>query len=183
VVSTLEEGGAPVLVLSPSLTSSAADRFHVGRALGILLQHGTVLERVSAEQLAPLFASAAVVAGVPPPAGLPKPSDDALRAASRSLGRKDRKALALQASRFGFEAFDLAAWHEAVLRTADRLGLMMAGDVALAAVTLAASQGAPVATTSAAAQVAASPAALDVVRFALGERYPVLRQAVDEGAR
>jgi tetratricopeptide (TPR) repeat protein len=184
VATPLEEAGNPILLLSPALTSSAADRFHVGRALGILLQHATVLERASAEQIAPLFASAAVVAGVPPPAGLPTPTEEALRAASRSIGRKDRKALALQASRFGFEAFDLASWHEAVLRTADRLGLMMAGDVALAAVTLAASgrQGAP-ATTSAAAQVAASPAALDVVRFALGERYPVLRQAVEEGAR
>src|SRR4029079_4386161 len=89
--------------------------------LGLLIQHATVLERASAEELAPLYACAAVVVGVPPPPGLPKTDEETLRAASRSINRKDRKALALQASRFGFETFDLPAWHEAVLRTADRL--------------------------------------------------------------
>jgi hypothetical protein len=182
-VTPIEEGGAPLLLLSPTLTSSAAGRFQVGRALGLLIQHATVLERASADELAPLFACAAVVVGVPPPPGLPNPSEETLRAASRSINRKDRKALALQASRFGFEMFDLPAWHEAVLRTADRLGLMLAGDVALAAITLATAsrQGEPVTTTSAAAQVAASTAALDLLRFALGERYPALRQTVAEG--
>jgi hypothetical protein len=183
IATPFEDGGAPGLLLSPGLTSSAATRFHVGRALGILIQHATVLERASAEELAPLFACAAVLAGGAPPAGLPKPGEEILRAANRSIDRKDRKALALQASRFAFETFDVPAWHEAVLRTADRLGLMLAGDVALAAMTLAigARQGESAATTSAAAQVVASTAAVDLLRFALGERYPALRRALEQG--
>ena len=65
----------------------------------------------------------------------------------RGIGRKEKKALMLQASRFAFESFDLAAWHEGVLRTADRLGLMMAGDVALSAQALAGGEPPPRAIT------------------------------------
>jgi len=104
---------------------------------------------------------------------------------NRTLGRKHRKALALQASRFGFERFDLPAWHVGVLRTADRLGLLVAGDVATAAVALAGmarAGGAPTGDSSGsaatpAARVAASRTALELVRFALGDRYPLLRRA------
>jgi len=132
---------------------------------------------VSPDDLAPVFACAALIAGVALPAGLPKPSEDLLRTVARAVGRKQKKALTLQASRFNFEKYDLAAWHEGVLRTADRLGLMMAGDVGASALTLVAGDGANAAAASA-SDVATNPAALDLIRFALGEQYPSLRKAV-----
>jgi tetratricopeptide (TPR) repeat protein len=172
-VAALEEPG-PVLLLGADPDNSLAMRFHVGRALGILAQRATLLERVRPEELAPVFACAAIIAGVAPPAGLPKPSEELLRAVTRAVGRKQRKALTLQASRFPFEKLDLVAWHEGVLRTADRVGLMLAGDVAASALALAGAASRAVS----AAQVATNPAALDLLRFALGEQYPSLRKGV-----
>ena len=91
---------------------------------------------------------------------------------TRAVSRKQRKALTLQASRFPFEKIDVAAWHDGVLRTADRLGLMLAGDAAASALALAGGAAAS------AAQVATNPAALDLLRFALGEPYALLRKGV-----
>ncbi len=91
---------------------------------------------------------------------------------TRALGRKHRKALALQSSRFAFEPFDLVTWRRAVLASADRLGLMFAGDVALAATALA----------GGGAAVAGHQGALDLIRFALGDRYPLLRRAANGGS-
>jgi tetratricopeptide (TPR) repeat protein len=174
-VTVLEEPG-PVVLLSANVPNSLATRFQVGRALGLLAQRATVLERVGPEELAPLFGCAALLAGVALPAGLPKPADELLRTVTRAIGRKQRKALTLQASRFNFEKYDLPAWHEGVLRTADRLGLMLAGDVAASALALV---GGGIETGAAsAADVATDPAALDLLRFALGEQYPLLRKGV-----
>jgi hypothetical protein len=172
-VLAIEEPG-PVLLLGAGVENSIPLRFSVGRALGILAQRATVLERVGPEDLEPLFACAALLAGAAPAAGLGKPSEDVLRTVTRAVGRKQKKALALQASRFGFEKLDLESWHEGVLRTADRLGLMLAGDVASSALALVGA-GAPNRLVSA-TEVATNPAALDLLRFALGEQYPALRK-------
>jgi len=166
-----------VLLLTVGAENSLATRFQVGRALGILALRATVLERVGPEDLAPVFASAAVLAGVGATVGLPKPSEELLRTVTRAVRRKQRKALTLQASRFPFEKMDLAAWHEGVLRTADRLGLMMAGDVAASALALAGGAAANLGAVSP-SQVATNPAALDLLRFALGEQYASLRKGV-----
>jgi len=174
-VLALEEPG-PVLLLVAGFENSIPVRFSVGRALGILAQRATVLERVEPDDLAPLFACAALLAGAALPAGLAKPSDDVWRTVSRAVGRKQRKALALQASRFGFEEIDIAFWHEGVLRTADRLGLMLAGDVASSALALVGAGAAN--RVVSATEVATNPAALDLLRFALGEQYPALRKGV-----
>jgi hypothetical protein len=182
LVVPIEEPG-PGLVLAPGAEADPGLGFLVGRGLGLLVQRATLLERASPDDLAPLFACAAIVAGASPPRGLPKPSEEMLRTVTRALGRKPRKALALQASRFEFEIFDVRAWHEAVLRTADRLGLLVAGDVAASAVALARlrrttkSGGDPNAAPSPAVLVATSGVALELVRFAVGDRYPALRRA------
>jgi len=170
-VTALEEP-ASVLLLGQA-ENSLATRFQVGRALGLLAQRATVLERASADDLAPLFSCAALLAGVALPSGLPRPSDELMRAVTRAVGRKQRKAITLQASRFNFEKYDFAAWHEGVLRTADRLGLMLAGDVAASALALV---GGAANRPATATEVATNPAALDLLRFALGEQYPVLRK-------
>jgi tetratricopeptide (TPR) repeat protein len=160
----------PGLVLAAGSLTTATTRFEVGRALGLLAQRATVLERASAGDLAPLFACAAILAGAAPPSGLPKPTEGLLREVTRAISRKNRKALTLQASRFGFEALDLGAWREAVLRAASRFGLLVVGDPALAAIAQAGGSTA----------VPGSPMALDLVRFALGDRYPALKRAARE---
>jgi hypothetical protein len=96
-----------------------------------------------------------------------------LRDVTRAVGRKDRKSLALQASRFGFEPFDLEAWRTATLRAADRFGLFVCGDPVAAASAIA----------GGAKAVPGSAGALDLLGFALGERYPALRRAVEGGGR
>ena len=171
-VAPLDEG-APTLILNAEAVSSPVLRFHVGRALGLIAARAVVLERTEAADLAPLFSCAAVLAGAPVPAGLPQPPENLLREVTRALGRKDRKALALQASRFGFERFDLEAWRTATLRAADRFGLFLIGDPALAAAAVAGGTKA----------VPGNAAALHLLGFALGDRYPALRRAVEGGAR
>ncbi len=174
------EAGAPIavpiedpdpgLVLAAGALATVEARFFVGRGLGLLAQRATVLERASADDLEPLFACAAILAGAPAPAGLPRPTETLLRDVTRAIGRKDRKALTLQASRFGFETFDLAAWRQAVLAAADRFGLLVVGDPALAAIALGGGIQA----------VAESAAALDLLGFALSARYPAARWAAGE---
>jgi tetratricopeptide (TPR) repeat protein len=164
------EDPEPALVISGEAPTSMATRFQVGRALGLLVQRATVLEQAGADDLAPLFACAAILAGVAPPVGLPPPTETLQRDVARAIGRKDRKALALQASRFPFETFDLAAWRAAVLGAANRFGLLVVGDPALAAIAVA----------GGAQAVANSPAALELLAFALGDRYPALQRAARE---
>jgi hypothetical protein len=168
VAEPVEEPDAAV-ILRPDALASPALRFHVGRALAAIAARSTVLERAGAAELAPLFAAAAVLAGAPVPAGLPTPPETLLREVSRAVGRRDRKALALQASRFGFEPFDLEAWRTATLRAVDRFGLLVAGDPAQAAVALA----------GGVRSVAGNPEARDLLGFAVGERYPLLRRALE----
>ena len=167
-VAASEEPEAALIIGAEALASPNL-RFQVGRALGLIAARAVVLERVAAAELAPLFSCAALLAGVPVPAGLPKPSETLLRDVTRAVGRKDRKALTLQASRFGFEPFDLEAWRTAMLRAADRFGLLVAGDPALTAVAIAGGRQA----------VGTSPAARDLLGFALGERYPILRRSIE----
>jgi tetratricopeptide (TPR) repeat protein len=167
------DDGAPTLILNAESLSSPALRFHVGRALGLIAARAVVLERAGAADLAPLFSCAAMLAGAAVPAGLPKPTENLLRDVTRAVGRKDRKALALQASRFGFERFDLEAWRTAMLRAADRFGLLVLGDPALAAAAIA----------GGAKAVPGNPAAVDLLGFALGDRYPALRRAVEGAGR
>jgi tetratricopeptide (TPR) repeat protein len=169
----LDSSPESTVILASDALSSPALRFHVGRALGLIAEHAVVLERTSAADLAPLFSCAALLAGAQIPAGLPKPTESLLRDVTRAVGRKDRKSLALQASRFGFEPFDLEAWRTATLRAADRFGLFVCGDPAAAAVAIA---GGPKA-------VPGNPIALDLLGFALGERYAALRRTVEGGDR
>ena len=167
------DDGAPALILAAEALSSPALRFHVGRALGLIAQHAVVLERTSAAELAPLFACAALLAGGQVPAGLSTPEEGLLREVTRAVSRKDRKSLALQASRFGFEPFELEAWRAATVRAADWFGLFVCGDPAQAAAAIA----------GGAQAVAGNPAAIDLLGFALGDRYPALRRAVEGGER
>jgi hypothetical protein len=98
------------------------------------------------------------------------------------LGRKELKMLELEAARFGFESIDVGGYRAAVLQTADRLGLLFAGDVSVALRIVHAAEIAPAAEAAVLDHeaLAASPRALDVIRFALSEDYLALR--LDAGA-
>ena len=121
------------------------------------------------------------------------------------MSRRDRKALALQASRFGFESIEPSRWGLAVRRTADRLGLLLAGDLAAAARAAARTDPArwkhavrktanrlghmldgggtappdEAAPSSPLEEVRGSERALDLLRFGLGDVYPALRSEVE----
>jgi tetratricopeptide (TPR) repeat protein len=190
-------------VLDPRATT----RFLVGRALGMLRARAAVLDRVDPAALGPLFACAALTAGAALPAELQRPDDATERTVGKVMTRRDRKALTLQSSRFGFESVEPSRWGLAVRRTADRLGLLLAGDVAAAV--RAAARTDPARWKSAVRKTAQklarllddqappprdegagvspleeirnSERALDLVRFALGAVYPAMRQAADSG--
>jgi hypothetical protein len=160
----------PVLVFDrAALAGGASARFRLGRALALFRLRATVLDRLSGEPLRHVFLAAAALAGAPATEDAAPPA--LVKALSKALPRKERKALTLQASRFGFETTDVEGWRSAVLSTADRLGLIAAGDVAAAVRTLAHAHG-PLATV---AQLQASPAALELLRFALQPDYLDLR--------
>ncbi|HEY2728402.1 MAG TPA: hypothetical protein VGK52_00585 [Polyangia bacterium] len=205
----IEEPEPALVVGMAALEPKAATRFFVGRALGMLRARAAVIDRVDPSALAPLFACAALTAGAGLPTGLPRPDDVIERIVGKTMSRRDRKALVLQSSRFGFESVDPARWGHAVRRTADRLGLVLAGDVAAAAraaartdparwksavrktadrlATMLSGEGAEAAPQDAGPlgaldELRGSERALDLLRFALGDVYPALRrEAEDEG--
>jgi tetratricopeptide (TPR) repeat protein len=206
----IEEPEAALVLGNAALEPKAATKFLVGRALGMLRARAAVLDRVDPAALGPLFATAALTAGAVQPADLPRPDETTLRIVGKTMSRRDRKALMLQSSRFGFESVDPTRWGLAVRRTADRLGLLLAGDVAAAARAAARTdparwksavrktakrlehmldgegmappldEGAP---RSPLEEVRDSERALDLLRFALGDVYPALRREVEREAK
>lgn len=163
----------PALLVDPRAGAGEL-AFFACRAIALLALRAGPLDRKPAADLAPLFSCAAVLAGGAVPKRLPKPGEAMLRDVGRLLSRKDRKALALQASRFGFETLDLDAWRAAVLRVADRFALLAVGDPARAAV----------ARAGGIAAVAGDAAARELLAFALSETYVAARRAagLPEGA-
>jgi tetratricopeptide (TPR) repeat protein len=207
----IEEPEAALVLGAATIEPSAATRFFVGRALAILRARGAVLDRVDPAALAPLFACAALASGAALPAELPRPDEATERIVGKTMSRRDRKALLLQASRFGFESIDPARFGMAVRRTADRLGLLLAGDVAasvrsaartdparwqqavrktankLAHMLSADGKAAPPpdepARLSPLDEIRGSERALELLRFSLGDVYPALRVEVEVEGR
>jgi len=175
------EGGDPGLVVGRgALVGGAGVRFRVGRALWLLHAQGAALERLSAPEVAGLFGAAATAVGAT--AGPPgAPADELAQRArqlARTMSRKDLKALEAQASRVGWELLDASAFREGVLRTADRMGLLFAGDLPVALqIICGKSASQPVGRDV----IAAEPRAIDLVRFALGEDYLALRAEAGAG--
>jgi len=172
------DGAEPALLVGrAALMGGGAVRFRVGRALSLLQDHALMFAHRAPEELATLFAAAAVVAGATPGDGA-RPSSEVTGYAKnmhRLMGRKERKALELEASRFGFETVDGAAFQAAVLATADRMGLVLAGSIE-AAVREICGGSAPTQ-----AEIAGNPRAVDLLRFALSTEYLALRRDADEG--
>jgi len=181
----------PALVLGQrALGGDALAVFSVAQALALLRQRATPLLRIAPDDLQTLFLAAGVIAAGPgsgPAADLGGALADApglaasvaaqTKTLNKVLGRKERKALALQASRFGFERVEARAWQHAVLQAADRFGLVVGGDV-IAAVRAVARlpQAGPI--TASIETLGGNPAVVDLARFALSEDYLALRREV-----
>src|SRR5581483_1120282 len=168
----------PALIFGPrALDGDAAAVFAFGQALGLLRQRATVLLRIAPDELHALFVAAGVLASGGAAAEAPKDAAVAaqVKALGKTLGRKERKALALQSSRFDFELTGAQDWQRAVLRTADRLGLILCGDI-VAAVRAVTGAGAAGPADTSTVTLGRRPAAVDLIRFALGEDYLALRR-------
>jgi hypothetical protein len=79
------------------------------------------------------------------------------------------KSLESYAETFARDTLDVNGWRQAVLRTADRFGLLAGGDLAMALRVL--SGGA-----ATQPDMLRAPASLDLMHFALGERYAGMRR-------
>ncbi len=172
------EGSPPGLLLGRGvLAGDAGARFRVGRALGLLRDRAVVFERITAIELGTLLAAAAVVAGASAPvdAGGLKNIEDRARVLGKAMGRKDRRALELEASRFGFEAIDATDFRESALATADRLGLVLAGDAAVAA-RIAGGIGVDADPSATLTAIGRNERVLGLIRFALSHDYLMLRR-------
>ncbi|HEY8925002.1 MAG TPA: tetratricopeptide repeat protein, partial [Polyangia bacterium] len=175
------EGGEPSLVVGRgALLGGAAVRFRVGRALWLLHAKGAALDRLSESELEGLFAAAASAVRAPDRAAAGTPDEIVQRARQlvRTMSRKEMKALEGQASRLDWDQLGAAAFRAGVLRTADRMGLLFAGDLPVA-LQIVCGKGAsqPIGREV----ITAEPRALDLVRFALGEDFLALRAEVGAG--
>jgi hypothetical protein len=173
------DGPDPVLLIGRGvLAGDAPTRFRVGRALSLLRDHASVLDRVSADQLASLFDAAAMVAGAPARAEATttatRGADDVARLLGKAMSRKERKTLEAEAARFAGEVIDATAFQTAVLANADRLGLVLAGDLEVAVRIVGNFELA-----TAPSAIVAHPRVRELIRFALGEDYLELRRACD----
>ena len=174
------DGAQPALIVGrAALMGGGPVRFRVGHALSLLHDRACMLETRTPDEMTSLFAAAALVAGATP-AEDARPSAEAAGYAKnmqRLMGRKERRALELEVSRFGFEPVDGAAFRAAMLATADRLGLVLAGSIEPAVRVIC---GAPAPTQ---VEIAANPRAIELLRFALSEEYLALRRDAEAGAR
>jgi tetratricopeptide (TPR) repeat protein len=181
---TAIEGNTPALLLGRGvLAGNAAARFRVGWALALLHDDAVVIERMTAAEVGAVFGAAAVLVGASSalPADFVDGAQDRARALGKAMSRKDRKTLEMEASRVGFEAVDAAALREALLATADRFGLLMAGDIAVAARVAGESDPAPEGPLTL-ASIADRGRVMALIRFALSDDYLALRRESAAGA-
>jgi hypothetical protein len=169
----------PCLVLGRGVVGGdPGSRFRVGRALALLRQQATVLDRISLPDLEMAFAAAGWLAAEQPH---PRIDTATLKATAkrlaRALSRRDIKSLESYEEAFSGGHVDVRAWKEAVLRTADRFGLLVGADLAVALRILAGGKAGTGTGPVSPADLRA-PASLDLVFFALGDRYRTLRREV-----
>jgi len=164
----------PMVYLAADVAKAhtAAGRFLLGRALTHLRTGTGTVAHMRNDELALLFAAAANVAGVSPLpevlAGLEASAvADRAKALHKHLGRRERKNLALLASRFS-ELSDPVQWRSAVMSTAARAGLLLAGDISVALDILDVGRGGR--------SLKDNPAALALLAWAVGNDHAALRR-------
>jgi hypothetical protein len=149
-------------------------RFRVGRTLALLRDGACVLEHLSVSELELIWSAAVYLAN---PKWIehtrPRLELENLRGAAKKLAkglsRRELKNLESYASAFEQAPLEVAAWRDAVLRTANRFGLLMSGDLAVALRALT-QRSAP------SRQELLNPVCLDVIQFAFSDRYASVRR-------
>jgi hypothetical protein len=149
-------------------------RFRVGRVLALLRECATAVERVAISELE-LIWSAAIYLGNPRWFDRARPRFDeaTLKTASRKLAkgmsRRELKNLESYAMGFPQTPLDVAGWREDVLRSANRFGLLVSGDLAAA---LRALTQRP----SPSRQDLLAAPCQDLIQFAFSDRYAAVRR-------
>jgi len=159
----------PTLIVSRGvLGGDPASRFRAGRALYLLHQRSATVERVPMAQLDEILWGAAMLSGARPPgidAGALKAR---VKNLGKAMGRKETRALEGYRARLESERLDGTAWRAAVVRGADRFGLLVSGDAG-AALRVLSSRGEG-------GTDLRRPECLELARYALDERYVSLRR-------
>jgi hypothetical protein len=174
--------GAPHGVLVgpdlPRRTTARQQRFLLGRAAARLRTRSALAEALGPADLADALA-AAMRQIVPAFATFGRPSDELVRRVGRALTRRARRALEGPARAVALlpAAPDLAAWATAAGATADRAGLVLAGDLPAAlGVLLRDPDGRSPQGARAVSAARARPDARALLVFASTEAHFVLRQ-------
>jgi tetratricopeptide (TPR) repeat protein len=174
-VTPLDAPEPSLVVGNGVLAGDAASRFRAGRALFVLRQRAAVVVRLPPEAIDEVLQAAAVLTGARVP-GMDNPALRArAKALSKALPRKELRALEAFRPRVESERLDPTSWLAAVRRGADRFGLLVAGDLA-ACLRVMTGVGEP--TTAELRR----PPTLELIRFALDDRYAALRRDVGVSA-
>jgi hypothetical protein len=160
----------PTLVLGRGvLGGDPATRFRVGRALFLLRQRAASVERLPALAVEEMVRAAALLAGARLPGLDPVTLKARTRSVGKALGRRELRALESLRGRLEAEPLEVTAWRASILRGADRFGLLVSGD--LAACLRVQAGGSDLRTAD-----VRRPECLELVRFALDDRYGALRR-------
>jgi hypothetical protein len=159
----------PTLIIGRGvLGGDPASRFRAGRALFLLHQRAATVERLPMAQLDEILWGAAMLSGARPPGVDATALKARAKTLGKGMGRKELRALEGYRARLESETLDGSAWRAAVVRGADRFGLLVSGDAG-AALRVLAGRGEG-------GQDLRRPECLELARFALDERYVTLRR-------
>ncbi len=167
----------PILILGRGVVGGdPGSRFAVGRTLCLMRQRAGRLQRLPLAELEFSFLAAAATADVTlMPVGAPAPDPSVLRTAVKALdkhlGRKEARAIEALAPRLRAEPLDVATWRSGMLRMANRVGLLVSGDL-LASLRVVTGQSSP------SREALRGEEALALIRFALGEGFAAWQRAV-----
>jgi hypothetical protein len=150
------------------LGGDPASRFRAGRALFLLHQRAATVERLPGAQLDEILWGAVMLAGARPPGVDAAALKARAKMLGKGMGRKEMKALEGYRARLEAETLDGTAWRAAIVRGADRFGLLVAGDAGAAA--------RAVASRGEGGVDLRRPDCLELMRFALDDRYTTLRR-------
>ena len=170
-VVALDEPEPTLIVGRGVLAGDPASRFRAGRALYLLRKRAATVERLPTAQLDEILWAAAVLSGARPPGVDATALKARAKAVGKAMGRRELKALEDYQARIDAESLDGHAWRAAVVRGADRFGLLVSGDAGAAVRVLAGRPDAGLVDLR-------RPESLELIRFALGDRYAALRRQI-----
>ena len=151
-------------------------RFWIARHLTLLRNGAVLLEKIKPATLE-LFISAAVYI-IRPESKLRLPEERVAEVAQqiyKALSRKERKALPLAVEKVSRSPGDIEAWRDSLLRCADRVGLLVCGDIVTAVHELASTSEEKL-DANEIDDIIRLPNVADLLRFAVDSDYLSLRR-------